>query len=89
MLKNLFRLSLKAVEKRRLASQKDQFFGKFVISGQSCIVKAQYKGLNVEGQLSYGKSVKNFTFKFPSLTNRRVQNIEEELLRLYLDTEKK
>ena len=77
-----------SVERRRLASQTDQYFGKFLVSGQPCIVKAQYKGLHVEGHLSCGRSVKNFYFKFLSLTNRRVQNIEEELLRLYFDSVK-
>ena len=88
MLKNLFKLSVKAVEKRRNASQKDSYFGKFAISGQACIVRAQYNGPNVEGHVSCGCSVKNFTFKFLSLTTRRTQNIYEELKRLYLDTEK-
>ena len=66
----------------------DFYSGKFSISGQPCIVRAQYNGPNVEGHLSCGRSVKNFTFKFSSLSTRRTQNIDEELLRLYFDTEK-
>jgi len=88
VLKNLFKLSEKAVEKRQNVSQKDSYFGKFAISGQACIVRAQYNGPNVEGHISCSRSVKNFTFKFLSLTTRRSQNIQEELLRLYLDAEK-
>lgn len=43
-----------------------------MVSGKPCLVKAAYKGLNVEGHLSFGGSCKSFTFKFAALTNRKL-----------------